>query len=237
MNWLKKNHTNIPRSHRSYKTHYLHIYLHNIRTLSSAETRAVCQNVYGVPRALYCRQRIGYTMYMYTVYIHRLICSLSLSVTVFLSFWLCVYLSVSFSLSVSPPFSLYPRQNVPVRTYIPSALLCAHISRISTTEIVWPHSKDTPSGVLGPAGEERTVQCMFSVLTTYIHVRSLSNTYLQRAIGKSVSYILWYIFMSSLDDFTKFVLQKTRSTNRQKYNNGNGQEKNRYPLAEKKIDV
>jgi len=95
-----KNSTNIPRSHHSYSTHYLHIYLHNIRTLSSAETRAVCQNVYGVPRALYRRQRIGYTMYIYTVHTQTYMLSLSLSLSLFLyrSGYVFVFLSLSFCL-------------------------------------------------------------------------------------------------------------------------------------------
>lgn len=141
-----------------------------------------------------------YYVHIYSTHTDLYALSFSLSVTVSLSFWLCVCLSISFFLSVSPPFSLYLRQNVPVRTCIPSALLCAHISRISATEIVWPRSKDTPSGVSGPAGEGRTVQCVFSVLTTYIHVagvRSISNTYLPLASYwyECIIYIMVYFYV------------------------------------------
>jgi len=68
----------------------------NIRHTRRAARRAVCQNVYGVPRALPPPLPAR-------VYIYRL--------------------------------------NVPYN--IPRALLCAHISRISATETVWPRSKDT----------------------------------------------------------------------------------------------
>ncbi|CAH1713874.1 unnamed protein product [Aphis gossypii] len=138
-------------------------------------------------------------MYMCTVYTHRHICSFSLCHCFSIVLAMCLS-SVSFFLPVSPPFSVYPRQNVPVRTCIPSALLCAHISRISATEIVWPHSKDTPSGVSGLAGEGRMVQCVFSVLTTYIHVagvRSLSNAYLPAANYwcECIIYIMVYFYL------------------------------------------
>jgi hypothetical protein len=154
-----KNLTNILCSHRSYCTHYLRIFLHNIRTLSLVETRAVCQNVYGVPWALYHRQRIVYTIYIYNTHTHTDLYAFSLSVSLFL--YLSGSVFVFLFLSFSPPFTLNPRQNVPVRTCIPSALLCAHISRISATEIVWLHSKDTPSGVSALLGKDEWFNVCF----------------------------------------------------------------------------
>lgn len=150
--------------------HTLYIYLHIIRTLSSAEARVVCQNVYGVPRALYRHHRIGYTLYNTYMYIYMYAFSIRFSPSISLSLSLSL---VSFTLSLThSPCSLFlpSLQNVPVRTCIPSALLCAHISRISATEIVWPRAKDNPSGASGPGGS----MCVFGLNSVYTRHRCAS---------------------------------------------------------------